>query len=66
MFAWGDPQTPVAGMGHVLLPAFIPITLASMALAPLGAKLAHTLSGTLLKRWFAGFMAIAGVLMLAG
>jgi len=65
-FAWGDPQTPVAGLGHVLLPAFVPITLASMALAPMGARLAHTLSGTILKRWFAGFMAVAGVLMLVG
>jgi len=66
VFAWGDPNTPIAGLGHVLLPAFIPITLASMALAPLGAKLAHTLSGSILKRWFSGFMAVAGVLMLIG
>jgi uncharacterized membrane protein YfcA len=65
-FAWNDANAVMGSLGHVLLPAFVPISIASMAFAPLGAKLAHSLSGPALKRGFAGFMAIAGVLMLAG
>lgn len=63
-FGWHDPQA--AGLGYVLLPAFLPVAAGSMVMAPLGARLAHRLSGPVLKRVFAVFLAGAGVLMLAG
>ncbi|HMX52984.1 MAG TPA: TSUP family transporter, partial [Plasticicumulans sp.] len=42
------------------------IAAASMLTAPLGARLAHTLPTTLLRRIFAGFLALVGLKMLFG
>jgi uncharacterized protein len=48
------PETAPAGMvGMVYLPALLAISLASVATAPLGARLAHALSTARLKRIFA-------------
>ena len=47
-------------VGHVYLPAALGVALASVLAAPLGTRLAHALSGTALKRVFAGFLAVVG------
>jgi len=50
--------------GFIYLPAFVLIGLSAMFLAPLGAKLAHTINGLLLRRIFAGVLIIIGILMI--
>ena len=49
---------------RVVLPAFIGIVVVSALAAPLGARLAHRLPETTLRRIFALFVAILGVRML--
>ncbi len=61
-----NPQLPAWSLGYVYGPALLGIALVSMLFAPLGAKLAHTLPTGLLKKIFAGFLAIVGVKMLMG
>jgi hypothetical protein len=57
--------SPAAWMtGYLYWPAFITMSIASVALAPLGAKLAHTLPVPLLRRIFAGFLVVVGISML--
>lgn len=51
-------------LGYIYLPAFLAITATSLLFAPLGAKLAHTLPVTILKRFFAIFLAGIGIKML--
>lgn len=66
-FLWagrGHPQLPAGAVGYLYLPAFIGIALASVATAPLGARLAHSLPVPTLKRVFAMFLALAGLRML--
>jgi uncharacterized membrane protein YfcA len=54
---------PAASLGYVVLPAAIGIALASIAMAPAGAALAHRIRPVLLKRIFAAFLlAMAAVL----
>jgi uncharacterized membrane protein YfcA len=48
----------------VYWPAALAILIASMLFAPLGARLAHTLPVTMLKRIFAVVLALIGVRML--
>lgn len=62
---WHLSGLPNGTTGYLYWPALIPVTLASMATAPLGARLAHTLPTPLLKRLFAGVLAVIGVNMLA-
>ncbi|NNM58300.1 MAG: sulfite exporter TauE/SafE family protein [Legionellales bacterium] len=50
-------------IGYLYLPAFLCMSVASVAFAPLGAKLAHTLPVPLLKKIFAGFLVIVGISM---
>jgi hypothetical protein len=47
---------PAASLGYVFLPAAIGIALTSMLVAPVGTRLAHRLSGRVLKRVFATFL----------
>ena len=61
---WNDPRLPPWSVGYVVLPAFIGIVVASALAAPLGARLAHRLSETTLRRIFALFVAILGMRML--
>ena len=61
---WNDPRLPPWSVGYVVLPAFIGIVVASTLAAPFGARLAHRLSETTLRRIFALFVAILGVRML--
>lgn len=61
-----NPRLPAWSLGYVYGPALLGIAFVSMLFAPLGAKLAHTLPTGLLKKIFAGFLAIVGVKMLMG
>jgi uncharacterized membrane protein YfcA len=63
---WNEPSLPPWSFGYVVLPAFAGIVVASTAAAPLGARLAHRLSETVLRRIFALFVAILGLRMLWG
>lgn len=50
---FGQPQLPDYSLGYVYLPAFAVIVIASMLVAPLGARLAHRTDSALLKKIFA-------------
>ena len=53
---WGEPILPSAATGFVYWPAVGGIVVASILIAPLGARCAHHLPGTILKRIFAVFL----------
>jgi uncharacterized membrane protein YfcA len=55
---------PPAAFGYVYGPALAGVAVASVLTAPLGARLAHRLPVQLLRRFFAGFLALLGVRML--
>lgn len=57
---------PSGAIGYVYLPAALGIALASALAAPVGTRLAHRLSGSALKRIFAGFLACIGMVMALG
>jgi uncharacterized membrane protein YfcA len=63
---WGDPAMPPATLGYVYLPALLGVSLASVALAPLGAKAAHSLPTARLKQAFAVLLLILATRMLIG
>lgn len=63
---WEVSGVPAPHLGYVSLSAFASIAVASVACAPIGARLAHALSPLLLKRTFAGLLVIVGVKMLLG
>lgn len=49
---WADASLPYGSLGYIYLPAFFGIVLTSMLTASMGAKLAHRLPATQLKRYF--------------
>ena len=57
------PSLPIGSVGYIYVPAFFIMLPVSAALAPLGARLAHIIDGSLLKRGFAVFLAIVSVQM---
>ncbi|EQD49535.1 membrane protein containing DUF81, partial [mine drainage metagenome] len=57
---------PWGAVGYLYLPAAAVIAVASMSLAPVGARLAHGISGVALARIFAVFLLLVGVLIAAG
>jgi uncharacterized membrane protein YfcA len=61
---WGKELLPPWSAGYVNLPAFTGIVVASILFAPLGARLAHTIPPTVLKRTFAILLYVLGVRML--
>jgi len=61
---WAQPGLPAGSLGYVYWPAVLIVSVASVASAPLGAGLAHRLDQQRLKRVFAGFLALLGLLML--
>lgn len=63
---WGEPALPAGSSGYLYWPALAGVVAASMWVAPFGARLAHSLPGPLLKRIFAGFLALLGAAMLSG
>lgn len=66
LHGWHLDGLPNGATGYLYWPALLPITLASITTAPLGARLAHTLPVPLLKRLFAGVLVVIGVKMLGG
>lgn len=68
MLALHAPALPLprGALGYVFLPAAAATAVASMATAPLGVRLAHRLSGPALKRVFAAFLLVVGVLIVSG
>jgi uncharacterized membrane protein YfcA len=62
----GVANLPPYSLGYVNLTAFVGIASASFCTAPLGAKLAHSLPVSGLKRFFAVFLLILGARMLWG
>jgi len=61
---WLVENLPPYSLGFVYLPAWLGISAASVMLAPAGAKLAHRLPADKLRKIFAIFLAILGILML--
>jgi uncharacterized membrane protein YfcA len=58
VFGWGQEGRPPLSLGYVNVPATIVMGLLTTAVAPFGARLAHRLDRNLLRRLFAGFLAI--------
>jgi uncharacterized membrane protein YfcA len=61
---WSAAGLPAWSVGYVYLPALAGITIASVLTAPLGARLAHRVPGTMLKRIFAGLMFVLAARMM--
>ena len=61
---WGHAGLPAGSLGFVFLPALGVIMIASVLVAPLGARLAHRLPIKVLKRLFAALLLILAVKML--
>ena len=64
IMGWNETQLPAWATGYIYWPAFAGIGTASVLFAPLGAKLAHALPVTTLRKFFALFLAALGVRML--
>jgi len=64
IMGWNEAQLPALATGYIYWPAFAGIGIASVLFAPLGAKLAHALPVTTLRKFFALFLAALGVRML--
>jgi uncharacterized membrane protein YfcA len=58
---WNAPGLPPWSAGFVYVPAFVGISIASVLVAPYGARLAHRLKGPTLRRIFAVFLIAIGV-----
>ncbi len=58
---WGDSRLPPYSSGYLYWPAFAGIVLTSTISAGMGARLAHSLPASLLKRGFAIFLFCVGV-----
>lgn len=63
MAGWAEPGLPALSLGYVYWPAALAVMIASYLIAPLGARLAHALPVTTLKRVFAVLLAIIGLRM---
>jgi hypothetical protein len=61
---WDAPALPAWSSGYLYWPAFAGIAVASVLLAPVGARLAHRLPTAVLKRFFALFLVFLGLRML--
>ncbi|MEN8176196.1 MAG: sulfite exporter TauE/SafE family protein [Pseudomonadota bacterium] len=61
---WRVPQLPAGATGFVFWPAVVGILVASVATAPLGARLAHSLPVGTLKRLFGLLLLVVGVTLL--
>ena len=57
---------PEGTVGDVYLPAALITAAAAAAAAPWGVRTAHAISGTAIKRVFAGFLVVVGALMVSG
>lgn len=61
---WGQPGLPPFSLGYVNLAAFALISTFTVLMAPVGAKLAHSLDARRLKRLFALLLAIVALRMI--
>jgi uncharacterized membrane protein YfcA len=61
---FGQVDLPAWSFGYIYLPAFFAVALMSVIFAPLGARLAHSTSPLVLKRFFAIFLVVIGFNML--
>ncbi|WP_424982810.1 sulfite exporter TauE/SafE family protein [Maritalea sp. S77] len=61
---WGVSGVPDFALGYVYLPAFLALALGAILCAPLGAALAHRLSGEWLKRVLTIYLLVVGVRMI--
>lgn len=61
---WGQEGLPPFSLGYVNVAAFALISVFTVTMAPVGARLAHTLDAKLLKRLFAVLLAIVATKML--
>lgn len=61
---WNNTALPAGSTGFIYWPAALGILVASILTAPLGARLAHILPVTVLRRIFALVLAIVGIRML--
>jgi uncharacterized membrane protein YfcA len=62
---WGADGRPPFSLGYVNLPAAAVMGLVTTATAPFGARLAHRLPRTTLRRLFAVFLAVTAVTIAA-
>lgn len=60
----GEAALPDFSLGYVYLPALAGVAAASILSAPLGARVAHAVSGEVLKRLFAALLALIALRML--
>ena len=61
---WGREGLPPFSLGHVNLLAFVLISMCTVAMAPVGARLAHSLDAGRLKKLFAVLLSIVAVRMI--
>jgi len=64
VFGWDAPGRPPMSLGYVNVPAALALGLLTTAVAPLGARLAHRLGRTTLRRAFSIYLAVAAVAVL--
>jgi uncharacterized membrane protein YfcA len=63
---WGAPDLPQWTLGYVYLPALVGVTIASMAVAPLGVMVAHRTPTRTLRKIFAALFLVLATRMLIG
>jgi uncharacterized membrane protein YfcA len=63
-FGWGEPDLPKYSLGLVYVPALALIALASVTLAPVGARMAHQMPVRRLQKIFAFILYALAVYML--
>lgn len=64
--AWGHPDLPPYSLGFVYLPALLGFIPASMACAPIGVRLAHTLPPRVIRRGFGVLIFFMSYRMISG
>lgn len=63
---WDNPAVPPMSTGYVHWPAVASLALASVVIAPYGARLAHRLPGAMLQRLFAALLVLVALRLLLG
>jgi uncharacterized membrane protein YfcA len=66
LVGWRGEGLPPGSTGYLYWPALLGVAVASVLTAPLGARLAHTLPVSALKRVFAAVLVLVGIRLLAG
>src|SRR5690606_24487015 len=56
---WGDPRVPLLSLGYVNFLGFTLIVPVTVVMAPLGARVTHSVNAVLRRRFFARFLAIS-------